>query len=100
MKRTIILLTDFGIKDYFAGHVKGVIAKFCKNPQIIDLSHEISSFNIEYASYLLFKSIEYFPKHSIFLSIVDPGVGSSRKIIAIKTKNHIFIALIMVYFHI
>ena len=91
MERQIILLTDFGTKDPYVGMMKGVITTISQNTKIIDLTHEIEAGNIKEASYILSSSYQYFAQGSIFAVVVDPGVGSSRKPIAIKTDNYFFV---------
>lgn len=87
----ICLLTDFGLKDGYAGVLKAVISNIAPKTSIIDLSHEIEPYNILQAGFVLYQSYRYFPKETIFVAVVDPGVGSERKPILIKTKNYYFI---------
>lgn len=89
--KTIALLTDFGQKDNYVGVMKGVILSINPNLNIVDISHGIVSHDIFEAGFILLKSFAYFPKGTVFLSIVDPGVGSRRRPIAIKTKNYYFV---------
>lgn len=91
MERQIILLTDFGLKDPYVGMMKGVINKISKRTKIIDLTHSIEPQNIRQASFILSTAFEYFSHGSIFVVVVDPGVGSQRKPIAIETENYVFI---------
>jgi len=91
-KSPIVLITDFGEKDYFVGLMKGVILKINPNAKIIDLTHAIPSFNIKVANFILSSCYHYFPEGTIFVIVVDPGVGSKRKILLVKTKNYIFLA--------
>jgi len=88
----IVLLTDFGLKDPYVGLLKGVIAGIAPQTPVIDLTHEIPSFQISQAAFTLFQSYRYFPKGSIFLAVVDPGVGTSRAALLIKTKDYFFLA--------
>jgi len=87
----ISLLTDFGLEDNYVGVMKAVILKINPKAKILDLSHNVERQNITEAALLLKSSFRYFPKGTIFLVIVDPGVGSKRKVIAVKTKNYIFV---------
>lgn len=87
----ICLLTDFGLKDGYVGTLKGVISNIAPKASIIDLSHEIEPYNILQAGFVLHQSYRYFPKGTIFVAVVDPGVGSDRKPILIKTKNYYFV---------
>lgn len=92
MKKIIALLTDFGTKDGFVGAVKGVIKNINVDVDIIDISHDISSFDILEASIILNAVYKYFPQKTIFISVVDPGVGTDRKAIIVETENYYFIA--------
>ena len=88
----IALITDFGEDDFFAASLKGVITKINPSARIIDITHRIASFDIAAASFVLFSSYEYFPSRTVFLVVVDPGVGSSRTVLLAKTKKFFFIA--------
>ena len=86
----IVLLTDFGQSEY-AGVMKGVIYNISCRAKIVDLCHNISPQNIIEASWILKNNYRYFPHGSIFCCVVDPGVGTERKAIAIKTDKYYFI---------
>lgn len=88
----IALITDFGEDDFFAASLKGVISQINPLARIIDITHRVPSFDIVTANFILFSSYKYFPLKTIFLVIVDPGVGSSRKILLVETKKYYFIA--------
>jgi len=90
--KTIALITDFGSGDYFIGVLKGVIKKINPEVEILDISNDIPSYNILSASFVVEKSFRYFPCGTIFLVVVDPGVGSERKIIVVTYNNNYFIA--------
>lgn len=75
----ITLMTDFGIKDGNVGVMKGVIWGICPSAQVSDLSHTIEAQNIREASYILARSATYFPKGSVHVVVVDPGVGTKRR---------------------
>ena len=87
----ITLLTDFGLRDNFVGVVKGVILGINPQARIVDISHGITPGDILQAAFLLESSYRYFPYGTIHLIIVDPGVGSGRKAIIVKTKNYYFV---------
>jgi S-adenosyl-L-methionine hydrolase (adenosine-forming) len=87
----IVLMTDFGISDTYVGQMKGVILSIAPIARIIDLTHAVTPQNIAQGAFLLEKSIDFFPAGSIFISIVDPGVGTSRKAIALETERAIFL---------
>jgi hypothetical protein len=87
----ISLITDFGLKDNFVGVMKGVILKINPSAQLVDICHEIKPQGILEAAFLLRSSFKYFPYGCVHLVVVDPGVGSKRKNILVKTKNYFFI---------
>ncbi len=89
---TIALLTDFGTKDYFVGAMKGVILSIGENTPIIDITHEIAPQNIRAASFTLRACYKDFPEKTIFVAVVDPGVGSKRRAILVETADYYFIA--------
>ena len=91
LRRIIGLLTDFGLKDPYVAIMKAVILNINPNVEIIDISHEVEKFNIAEASFILAASLKYFPRGTVFVVVVDPGVGSSRRALIIQTKNFTFI---------
>lgn len=88
--KIITLLTDFGESEY-VGAMKGVILKISPRTQIVDLTHQISPQNIVQAAYILQSSYSFFPAETIHLVVVDPGVGTARKIILLKTQKYYFL---------
>ncbi|MBI3578360.1 MAG: SAM-dependent chlorinase/fluorinase [Ignavibacteriales bacterium] len=88
----VALLTDFGPKDQYVGVMKAAMLSLNPTLRFIDISHEVSPHNIREAGYLLWASYKYFPNGTIFLSVVDPGVGTNRKIIIARTKKYFFLA--------
>ncbi len=92
MKKVITLLTDFGTRDPYVASMKGVILGINPEAKIVDITHQIPPQDILEAAYTLFASYKYFPKGTIHIIVVDPGVGSRRRIIALKTEDYIFIA--------
>ena len=92
LPHVIVLMTDFGLNDIYVGQMKGVILSLAPSVQIIDLTHAISPQNIAQAAFFLAKSLPFFPERSIVVSVVDPGVGSSRQAIALETDKHTFLA--------
>ncbi|MFH1768289.1 MAG: SAM-dependent chlorinase/fluorinase [Candidatus Omnitrophota bacterium] len=85
------LLTDFGLQDSYAGVIKGVIARINPKAHCVDITHQIPSCCLRTAAFVLLNSYSYFPAGTIFLAVVDPGVGSKRVAIAVKTKNYYFV---------
>lgn len=88
----IALLTDFGTKDYFVGAMKGAILSVNETAGIIDITHEIAAQDIHSASFTLRACYSDFPKKTIFVAVVDPGVGSNRRAILVETDDYHFIA--------
>ncbi|UCB52114.1 MAG: SAM-dependent chlorinase/fluorinase [Candidatus Zixiibacteriota bacterium] len=90
-KPIITLTTDFGTKDGYAGAVKGVIKRINPDAEVVDISHEIESFDILGAAFTLNNFYRYFPRGTIHLVVVDPGVGSERQPLLIKSENFHFV---------
>ena len=88
----IALLTDFGLSDQYVASMKGVMLSINPTLNIIDITHEIQPYRIRQAAYVLWSVYNYFPKDTIFVNVVDPSVGSERRIIVMKTKKYTFIA--------
>ena len=91
MPSPIVLLTDFGQEDHYVGVLKGVIARITPEAPIIDLCHEVPPQDIRAGAYLLGISYRFFPKGSIFLSVVDPGVGTDRKLVIAHLGSWYFV---------
>ncbi len=87
----IVLLTDFGQSEY-VGVMKGVIYSIDPNAKIVDLCHDIAPQSIIEASWILKNNYKYFPKETVFCCVVDPGVGTQRKALAVKTEDCYFVA--------
>lgn len=87
----IVLLTDFGQKDGYVGVMKGVIHGIAPGASVIDLTHEIRQGDLRAAGFVLWNQHRFFPKDSLFVCVVDPGVGSDRAIMAVKTERHLFL---------
>lgn len=88
----IALLSDFGEDDFFVPSLKAVILSLNPAARVVDISHRVPSFDIDAAGFILFAVYKHFPKGTIFLTIVDPGVGSKRRILLVKSKTYYFIA--------
>jgi S-adenosylmethionine hydrolase len=88
----IALLTDFGVEDGYVASMKAVILSRAPNCRIIDVSHSVQPQNIDQASYLLWSSYKYFPKDTIFVCVVDPGVGTNRKVICVEGDGYKFLS--------
>jgi S-adenosylmethionine hydrolase len=94
MARTphIALLTDFGTRDHYVGAMKGVILGICPEVTLVDLSHDLPAHDIPFASLELAATARYFPAGTIFLVVVDPGVGTSRRGLAAAAGDWTFVA--------
>jgi hypothetical protein len=90
-KPIITLLTDFGAKDHYVASMKGVILNI--NPQclLVDISHQVNPRDIEEGAFTLANAYSYFPRGTIHLSVVDPGVGGIRRPILLVTENYFFV---------
>jgi S-adenosylmethionine hydrolase len=92
MRRAIITLTtDFGLSDHYVGTMKGVILRIAPQASIVDLSHEIRPYEINQGAYLLAQAYRYFPKGTVHVVVVDPGVGSSRRPLLMEAAGQRFI---------
>jgi len=91
MAHLISLITDFGIEDTYAGVLKGVILSISPACKIVDITHQIPPQDVRAACFALSTSYAYFPKGTIHLVIVDPGVGGKRRPLLIETEDYFFI---------
>lgn len=90
--RIITLTTDFGRRDTYVGQMKGVILSIHPDAVIVDLSHDVRPGDIGTGAFLLETAFGTFPSGTIHVAVVDPGVGTSRRPIAVRTENHLFLA--------
>ena len=86
----IALLTDLGTKDYFVGAMKGTILSMNPDAKIVDITHEVPKYDVRGAAFILAQAAKAFPSGTIFVTVVDPGVGTERKCVLLKTKNELF----------
>ena len=91
-KPVIALLTDFGTRDHYTGTMKAVVVGICPEATLIDITHDIPPHDMMTAALELAASYKYFPAGTIFLVVVDPGVGSARRGIALDTGDYRFVA--------
>src|SRR6516162_3686414 len=92
MPTIITLTTDFGFADPFVGIMKGVILGIAPGAQIVDISHDVRSYDILEAALVIESGYRYFPAGTIHVIVVDPGVGSARRPMAAAAKEHFFVA--------
>jgi S-adenosylmethionine hydrolase len=92
MARPIVaLLTDFGTQDYYVGAMKGAVLAACREATLVDITHEIPAHDIVAAAYTLASAVRAFPGETVFLAVVDPGVGSERRAIALEADGYRFV---------
>ena len=87
----ITLTTDFGLRDSFVGTMKGVILGIAPAVQIVDLTHGIAAGDVRGGAFALMTATPFFPPGTIHVAVIDPGVGSARKAVAIRTGRAVFI---------
>jgi S-adenosyl-L-methionine hydrolase (adenosine-forming) len=88
----ITLTTDFGAADHFVGAMKGVILGIAPRTQIVDITHEIQPYAVNEAAFVIAQAWRYFPKRTVHVVVIDPGVGSARRPILAETGGQFFIA--------
>jgi len=87
----IALVTDFGTRDYFVGVMKGVILSINPRAQIVDITHEVPPQDVATGAFVLKATYRWFPPGTIFLAVVDPGVGTERAPLIVKTRRYFFV---------
>ena len=88
----ITLLTDFGTDDEYVGLMKGAILSIHPAVTIVDISHRIDRHDIVQAAYAIHSSFSYFPDGTVHLIVIDPGVGTDRSLLVLKSNGHVFVA--------
>lgn len=91
MMKIISLLTDFGLQDEFVGVMKGVIWSIAPQAQLADITHAIQPQNVLHGALVLGRAYHYFPAGTIHLAVIDPGVGTDRRGIALRVGEHTFV---------
>lgn len=89
--KIVTLMTDFGLKDPYVAEMKAAILGICPKVVIVDVTHEIAKFNIRMGAYVLASAASYFPDGTVHVAVVDPGVGTQRRAIVIRTKQSYFV---------
>lgn len=87
----VTLLTDFGTRDYFVGAMKGALLSVNPEAQIVDITHEVAPHDVEEAAFTLLAAYETFPAGTVHVAVVDPGVGSARRAIAVESAGQLFV---------
>ena len=92
MTRPVIaFITDFGTRDHYAGSMKGVVLSICPEAAIVDITHDIPPHDVLAGALELVAVYKYFPKGTIFLVVIDPGVGSNRRALVVDTGKFRFV---------
>ena len=89
---TIAFLTDFGLRDHYVGAMKGAALSVCPDATLVDITHDITAQDILEGALELAAAYRYFPTGTVFVAVVDPGVGSNRKGIAVAAGDYFFVA--------
>src|ERR1700761_3938741 len=87
----LTLLTDFGLSDYYVAAVKGTVLRLAPGTQLVDISHAVEPGNRAQAAFLLAAAAPSFPAGTVHLAVVDPGVGTSRRILAAEGGGFLFL---------
>ncbi len=87
MPPLISLLTDFGLKDTYVGQMKAALLRLAPEALLVDLTHEVPAQDVKAGAFLLWSAVEAFPEGSLHLAVVDPGVGSTRRAVAARTRR-------------
>ncbi len=90
--RILTLTTDFGSRDYYVAAVKGTVLRLAPGTQLVDLSHEIPPGDVEECAFFLAAALPSFPPGVLHLAVVDPGVGSARRMLAVETPHGVLLA--------
>lgn len=88
----VTLLTDFGLTDPYVGAMKGAMLSAAPGVRLVDISHEVPPHDVLAGSYLLACAAPWFPEGTVHVAVVDPGVGSDRRAVAVRTARHVYVA--------
>ncbi len=88
----ITLLSDFGLSDSYVGAMKGVIYSICPGASIVDITHEVPPQDLLQGAFLLSAAWRFFPSGTVHVAVVDPGVGTERKPLLVRARDHFFLA--------
>jgi S-adenosylmethionine hydrolase len=88
----IALMTDFGLRDHYVAAMKGVILQIEPKATLIDVSHELDAQDLYQGAFVLRQVLPYFPAETVFVAVVDPGVGSARRILVGRYSHRIVLA--------
>lgn len=88
----ITLTTDFGLADGYVGTMQGVILSIAPGTKLVDVSHQVPPQDVRAGAFVLYQAVPFFPPDTIHLVVVDPGVGSQRRALAVRTSQGVFVA--------
>jgi hypothetical protein len=91
-KPILTLTTDFGLSDHYVGAMKGIILGICPQAQIVDITHDVTAYEITEGAYVIDQAYRSFPKKTVHVVVVDPGVGTARRPILMEAAGQYFIA--------
>ncbi|MBK5257426.1 MAG: SAM-dependent chlorinase/fluorinase [Vicinamibacteria bacterium] len=91
MPKIVALLTDYGTRDHYAGSLRGAVLAACPDAQVVDLTHHVPSHAVREAAFVLRASVPVFPAGTAFVGVVDPGVGTIRRGIAMRAGGYLFV---------
>ena len=92
LKPFLTLTTDFGLADHYVGTMKGVILDICPQVRMVDITHDVTPFDVAEGAYTIAQAYRYFPRNTVHVVVVDPGVGTSRRPILMEAAGQYFIA--------
>ena len=91
MPKIVALLTDYGTKDQYSGSLRGAVLAACPDAQVVDLTHDITPHAVREAAFVLRATAQVFPAGTVFVAVVDPGVGTGRRSIAVKAGGYFYV---------
>jgi hypothetical protein len=91
MRPIVALLTDFGGQDHYVGAVKGAVLSACREAALVDIAHDVPPHDVSEGAWALFAAYRAFPAGTVFLAVVDPGVGSERRGLALEAGGYFFV---------
>src|SRR4051812_47178423 len=92
MPPIVALLSDFGTQDHYVGAMKGAVLSVCADAQLVDVVHDLAPHDVAAASFVLASAVDAFPTGTVFLAVVDPGVGTHRRALAVEKEGRRFVA--------
>ncbi len=91
-RSVLTLTTDFGVRDHYVGAMKGVVARIAPRVNVVDITHELPPFSIPEGAFAIWQAQRWFPPSSVHVVVVDPGVGSARRPVAVRAGGQVFVA--------